>query len=235
MADYDQRAVHRDGESGRSHRERGVGRLGHQRHHRVANRRGRAPAAPGGTHQRISPGTGSTSSRSRSVNPSRSRRATSASRGSRSPIMAGDDLRLRDELHDHVRPGDHDGRSRDGDASAMRGSRRTPGGSTSCRATSNDDGVVNAQDLIVVRNDFTASARPYNIFDDINGDGVVDINDTNVVGRFMGKKLPITAPDPAVGASDIIPNRSHPSHHPPDPRRSGLRYRIGRDVAVRVN
>ena len=72
----------------------------------------------------------------------------------------------------------------------MRGSRRLPGGSTSCPGDVNDDGVVNAQDLVLVRNDFTASARAYNVFDDINGDGVVDINDTNLVGRFIGKKLP---------------------------------------------
>jgi hypothetical protein len=54
----------------------------------------------------------------------------------------------------------------------------------------NDDGVVNAQDLAVVRNDFAALGSTYNIFDDINGDGTVDINDTNLVGRFIGKKLP---------------------------------------------
>jgi Bacterial Ig domain len=54
----------------------------------------------------------------------------------------------------------------------------------------NDDGVVNAQDLVVVRNDFALLGATYNIFDDINGDGTVDINDTNLVGRFIGKKLP---------------------------------------------
>jgi hypothetical protein len=58
----------------------------------------------------------------------------------------------------------------------------------------NDDGVVNAQDLVVVRNDFTSFGATYNIFDDINGDGVVDINDTNLVGRFVGKKLPTLPP-----------------------------------------
>jgi hypothetical protein len=54
----------------------------------------------------------------------------------------------------------------------------------------NDDGVVNAQDLVLVRNDFTAIGAVYDVFDDINGDGIVDINDTNLVGRFIGKKLP---------------------------------------------
>jgi hypothetical protein len=54
----------------------------------------------------------------------------------------------------------------------------------------NDDGVVNAQDLVAVRNDFASLGGVYNIFDDINGDNTVDINDTNLVGRFIGKKLP---------------------------------------------
>ncbi len=58
----------------------------------------------------------------------------------------------------------------------------------------NDDGVVNAQDLVTVRNDFASLGGVYNIFDDINGDGVVDIGDTNLVGRFIGKKLPSLPP-----------------------------------------
>jgi hypothetical protein len=58
----------------------------------------------------------------------------------------------------------------------------------------NDDGVVNAQDLVAVRNDFASLGGVYNIFDDIDGDGAVDINDTNLVGRFVGKKLPSLPP-----------------------------------------
>jgi hypothetical protein len=58
----------------------------------------------------------------------------------------------------------------------------------------NDDGVVNAQDLVVVRNDFAILGSVYNIFDDMNGDGTVDINDTNLVGRFNGKRLPTLPP-----------------------------------------
>src|SRR5262249_7023600 len=54
----------------------------------------------------------------------------------------------------------------------------------------NDDGTVNAQDLVLVRNDFAALGAAYNVLLDLNGDGVVDINDTNLVGRFIGKKLP---------------------------------------------
>ena len=47
----------------------------------------------------------------------------------------------------------------------------------------NDDGVVNAQDLVDVRNDFTALGSVYNIFDDIDGNGVVNIADTHEPGR----------------------------------------------------
>ena len=54
----------------------------------------------------------------------------------------------------------------------------------------NDDGVVNAQDLVIDRNDFTSLGVTYNIFDDINGDGVVDITDYNLVRRFGGESLP---------------------------------------------
>jgi Bacterial Ig domain len=54
----------------------------------------------------------------------------------------------------------------------------------------NDDGVVNVQDLVLVRNDFTVVGATYDIFDDINGDGSVDIGDANLLARFMGKKLP---------------------------------------------
>jgi len=54
----------------------------------------------------------------------------------------------------------------------------------------NDDGVVNAQDLVLVRNAIGTS----NVVDDINGDGVVNINDYNLVGRFIGKKLPPLPP-----------------------------------------
>jgi Dockerin type I domain/Bacterial Ig domain len=55
----------------------------------------------------------------------------------------------------------------------------------------NDDGVVNAQDLALVHNDFNSIGAVYNIFDDIDGSGVVDITDYSLVGRFVGKKLPV--------------------------------------------
>ncbi len=54
----------------------------------------------------------------------------------------------------------------------------------------NDDGVVNGQDIVQIRNDFAAFGVAYNVLDDINGDGVVDVGDTNLAARFIGKKLP---------------------------------------------
>jgi Dockerin type I domain len=53
----------------------------------------------------------------------------------------------------------------------------------------NDDGVVNAQDLTLVRNNFTSTGALYDIFDDIDGSGVVDITDYNLVRRFGGQTL----------------------------------------------
>ena len=46
-----------------------------------------------------------------------------------------------------------------------------------------------------------ALGTTYNIFDDINGDGVVNISDTNLVGRFIGKTLPKLPPLDATGSS----------------------------------
>ncbi len=79
----------------------------------------------------------------------------------------------------------------------------------------NDDGVVNAQDLVDVRNDFASLGAIYNIFDDINGDGVVDVNDANLVGRFIGKKLPATPrrlTEPGIVADP--PRGRKPTHRP---------------------
>jgi hypothetical protein len=53
----------------------------------------------------------------------------------------------------------------------------------------NDDGVVNSQDLVGVRNEML-HITPMTIFGDINGDGVVDIKDYNLVRKFIGTTLP---------------------------------------------
>jgi hypothetical protein len=54
----------------------------------------------------------------------------------------------------------------------------------------NDDGVVNSQDLVGIRNQIIgyAGALP-TIFGDINGDGVVDINDYTAVRTRLGTHL----------------------------------------------
>jgi hypothetical protein len=51
----------------------------------------------------------------------------------------------------------------------------------------NDDGIVNASDLVLVNN---ARAQTYNIFADLNGDGVINLNDVNVVRARIGTTLP---------------------------------------------
>jgi hypothetical protein len=51
----------------------------------------------------------------------------------------------------------------------------------------NDDGKVNASDLTLVNN---ARAAAYNIFADLNGDGVVDLNDVQIVRTRNGTVLP---------------------------------------------
>jgi Immunoglobulin I-set domain/Dockerin type I domain len=51
----------------------------------------------------------------------------------------------------------------------------------------NDDGVVTSADVVGVHN---ASAKPYNVFADVNGDGVIDIVDANLLRFLIGDKLP---------------------------------------------
>ncbi|MGO9813478.1 MAG: choice-of-anchor Q domain-containing protein [Isosphaeraceae bacterium] len=55
----------------------------------------------------------------------------------------------------------------------------------------NDDGVVNVQDMVLIRNQMLGllGAVP-TIFGDINGDGKVDINDYTVVRKLIGTTLP---------------------------------------------
>ena len=50
-----------------------------------------------------------------------------------------------------------------------------------------DDGNVASNDLVLVNN---ARALPYNVIYDVNGDGVVDINDVNLVRARIGAHLP---------------------------------------------
>jgi hypothetical protein len=53
----------------------------------------------------------------------------------------------------------------------------------------NDDGVVNSQDMVGIRNEILGLV-PMTIFGDINGDGKVDINDYNAVRARIGATLP---------------------------------------------
>ena len=50
-----------------------------------------------------------------------------------------------------------------------------------------DDGNVASNDMVLVNN---ARALPYNVIDDVDGDGVVDMNDVNLVRARIGTHLP---------------------------------------------
>ncbi len=51
----------------------------------------------------------------------------------------------------------------------------------------NDDGIVNAQDFVLINN---ARSAAYNIFADINGDGVVNLTDVTIARGRNGTSLP---------------------------------------------
>ncbi|HTS11528.1 MAG TPA: FG-GAP-like repeat-containing protein [Candidatus Limnocylindrales bacterium] len=51
----------------------------------------------------------------------------------------------------------------------------------------NDDGNVSATDMVLVN---TAHSQPYNVFADMNGDGVVDVSDVQIVRARAGTHLP---------------------------------------------
>lgn len=57
----------------------------------------------------------------------------------------------------------------------------------------NDDGVVNSQDQVLVRNACLHIAPPTTIplaFFDLNGDGVIDLTDYNLARKYTGTRLP---------------------------------------------
>ena len=66
----------------------------------------------------------------------------------------------------------------------------------------NDDGVVNAQDLALVRNQWLGvnGTKP-TIFGDINGDGAVNINDYNAVRAAIATSLPAVSESMAVASA----------------------------------
>ena len=68
----------------------------------------------------------------------------------------------------------------------------------------NDDGVVNSQDLVGVRNEWlrVGGAVP-TIFGDINGDGVVNLTDYNDVRARIGTALPTVSAASVVGGAVV--------------------------------
>jgi hypothetical protein len=55
----------------------------------------------------------------------------------------------------------------------------------------NDDGVVNSQDLVLIRNEILKTGDPLLIgWADIDGDGVVNVNDYIAARKKLGSHLP---------------------------------------------
>jgi hypothetical protein len=76
----------------------------------------------------------------------------------------------------------------------------------------NDDGVVNSQDLVLVRNEWLKiGGATATIFGDLNGDGDVDINDYNIVRAAIGTSLPAVAAASTTGASVAATTAAAPS------------------------
>ena len=66
----------------------------------------------------------------------------------------------------------------------------------------NDDGVVNAQDLVNVRNEWLhVNGATSTIFGDINGDGVVNLADYIAVRDAAGTSLPAASASTAVASA----------------------------------
>ena len=77
----------------------------------------------------------------------------------------------------------------------------------------NDDGVVNTQDVIIVRNAINPGLGPVGVpptFLDINGDGVIDVNDLTIVRQHNGKQLPVNGPGRSAGRSSPFPRPEIP-------------------------
>jgi hypothetical protein len=54
----------------------------------------------------------------------------------------------------------------------------------------NDDGVVDSQDIASFREQWLRGDRGHSIFDDINGDGQVDVEDYELIRAALGTRLP---------------------------------------------
>ena len=94
----------------------------------------------------------------------------------------------------------------------------------------NDDGVVNSQDLVVVRNAFTGLGPPPTIplvFLDLNGDGVIDVSRLQHRPQIHGQEAPVTiaasgrersrlAPGPPLPQKDIHRPRKAFTHDTAD-------------------
>jgi Bacterial Ig-like domain (group 3)/Dockerin type I domain len=62
----------------------------------------------------------------------------------------------------------------------------------------NDDGVVNTTDGVLILRNFTP-AHAYNVFDDLNGDGAVNMTDFDLYRPQIGTVLPELQPQLAIG------------------------------------
>ena len=102
----------------------------------------------------------------------------------------------------------------------------------------NDDGVVNSQDVVGVRNEWLRinGAKP-TIFGDINGDGVVNAADYNDVRTEVGTSLPSSSDVimAVVTNSQINPAPVRIGTNSPSPRRAAKpSARASRDSIVRA-
>ena len=74
----------------------------------------------------------------------------------------------------------------------------------------NDDGVVNVQDMVLVRNAIQKTGDPLMIgWVDVDGNGVIDMNDLTAVRQQAGQpsamKTPFAIPTPGLGFRPGVP------------------------------